>query len=141
MATFLHDPNSYFVKLAENGRSIQNGGSKSNFLALIWKLSKFFQLVFCIIGVSKTQVLRRISFPKNPRWRLFLFKPPFWICWKTFLPQNFVLLTSIQCKKTNWKNVDNSQISAKNQILICHFRLSYHFWLIWQYMSLGHAIM
>jgi hypothetical protein len=42
-----HDLNSYFTKIAKNGGSIQDGGSKS-VLALLWKLAIFFQSVFCI---------------------------------------------------------------------------------------------
>jgi hypothetical protein len=40
-----HYPKSCFGKLAENGESMQDGGSKSESLALLWKLSVFFQSV------------------------------------------------------------------------------------------------
>jgi hypothetical protein len=43
-----NESNSHLAKIAKNGGSIQNGGPKSVFLALLWKLTIFFQTVFCI---------------------------------------------------------------------------------------------
>jgi hypothetical protein len=57
-AIFLH---SVFCN---NDGSIQDGGSKSVFLAKLWKLTILFQSVFCIRLVCKSQVLWNFFFEK-----------------------------------------------------------------------------
>jgi hypothetical protein len=58
---------------------------------------------------------------------------------KTIFPKNLRLFNINFMQKTNWKKLKTSKVKLENLILNHHLESIHHFWLIGQYISLGHV--
>jgi hypothetical protein len=140
---FLRLKFSHTQTIQSNSGSIQDGGSKFDFLSKLYELSIYFQSLLCIWLV---EVLRIISkFLKKPRCRLFKkiwnFSRHLDFFLKLFFPWNIRITSTKQTQKRDRKNIENSQSYVKITNLIRHLEsiyLIWPFWPLWQNLTPGH---